>query len=263
MSQKTAMQIIKENKPGLSPQTYKTYVYSIKRLRQVAGDLDPVVIADYLDTQQPNVAKQLLSALIAYDGPVRWSPMMSKYDEGAKAIRIRQSLSDRESDNWVQWKTFKLAVSRMRKDVKMYKFFTKGSLTMQEFKLLAGYVACAVHLDIPMRNDLPSIRIAATTGDAVDRKVNYFVLSTGNFVMHEFKTKASFKRRRDYPLIITPQKATRRLLMDFVDLHKSKVLLPRNRQGAPYSREGYNGLLQKITYRYLGVRIGSSMLRKI
>ncbi len=59
---------LKARRPGLAQNTYTTYARSILRLRKVSADLVPKEIDKYLETLPVTTARNLLTALIVFDG---------------------------------------------------------------------------------------------------------------------------------------------------------------------------------------------------
>jgi len=210
---------LKARRPGLAQNTYTTYARSILRLRKVSADLVPKEIDKYLETLPVTTARNLLTALIVFDGERiarldAWSKRHERYDALAASHRDQQSMSDYESAHWVSWKKVLGAVKRMREDVTNQKLFERGT-TKADHRLLSGYIAMSIHSKFQWRNDVPSIRVVETSTLATNKKHNYFVLSVGKFIFHDFKTATIFKRRKQWPLVLeVPPKIVAQFLQE-------------------------------------------------
>ena len=251
---------LKSQRPNLAENTYVTYARSILRLRKISADFEPPVIDKYLQTLTATTARNLLTALVVYDGRDVWSRRHEKYNTLAVQHRDQQSLSDYESARWTTWKRVVAAIRRMKQDCENQKLFVRKAITASDYRLLSGYVAMSIHKYFQWRNDVPSIRVVETTADA--GKGNCYIKSLGRFVLREFKTAKFFRRRRDFPVTLDAPKPLRAVLHKFIKHHGSEWLLPQF-NGKKTSKNSFKGLLQHITYRYLGLRLGTTMLRKI
>ena len=250
--------IIRELRPELAESSVITYAYNIQRLRRVDPELRYDNLRDELDSLDPVVARNLLTALVVFKGGRRFEVLHREYIDKATAKRDQQALSEKESMNWVDARFVRRALRRMREDVRNHKLLTRR-LNGAEYRRLLGYVILALHNEFQLRNDLPSVEVVDTLAEAGDDG-NFWVRSRQSLYLNRFKTWRHFKRRGFLPVILKPSAATRKLVRSFIERYGWLV---RSKDGKQLSKSQFSNLLTGTTYRYLGVRLGSSMLRKV
>ena len=139
---------------------------------------------------------------------------------------------------------------------------------MVQRRLVIAYVSYTMLLDVTMRNDLSTLQFARTTSDATE-KGNWYVHSTGTIVLRQFKTARSFQRRGMLPLRLGLQRSTRSLLNRYVhsrQFHDNESTTPRLfslTREKPLTKLAHAAILTAHSYRYLGVRLGTTMLRHL
>ena len=103
---------LRELRPKLADATYKTYAYNIMRMKRVSRTLDLPAIKKELDKIAPVQARNILTALVVYDG-ARWRKMHEHFMSVAEGHLYDQTLTDRESANWTNWAEIKKVVKRL------------------------------------------------------------------------------------------------------------------------------------------------------
>ena len=250
----------KELRSGLAANTYSTYTQALKRLYNVSPKLEIDVLRKYFKKQSPTQARNLLTALVIYDGE-RWRLLFRKFAHEAEDTIYNQSLTDKESRNWATMDTIKRFVNRLRADVGVHKLWTRDALNSHQERMLLGYVAWSVHLEFPMRRDLCTFKIAPSRR-VIDDKQNWFIPHSGTFLLNNFKTAKHFKRRGHKPLELNASLRLQRILRRFL-AHRPGATYLIEKEGKPISRASYNNLFRFVAYRYTGRKIGTTMFRHI
>ena len=254
---------IRKNKPDIVDSTVAYYTSAIRRLRTVDPELSQKLVSDYLDGIKPTAALPLVSALVAYQGD-RWKPLHTVYRKAADALRDTQGLSEREALLWVDAKYVRAAIRRMKQDVALHRLVERARggrapLLRWEHNLLMGYIALTIHNIFHLRNDLPSVKIVSAHSDA---KTNSYVLSSSSLILFDFKTKRAFSVRSEIPVVLTFPRRVAKVLFRFAAKRVGEHLLYK-RDGKPYDKSSFRSLVTGVCKRYMGVRLGTTMLRHI
>ena len=154
---------------------------------------------------------------------------------------------------------------RMREDIRTHKLLDRNYFTLNtvQRRLVLAYVSFTLLLDVTMRNDCNTLQLATTTSKTTN-KGNWYVHSTGTVVLREFKTARAFRNRGLLPLYIAVQPKTRKVISRF--LHSRQLqgrylfCLTPDQQ---LSKSQHSTILTSHSYRYLGVRLGTTMLRHL
>ena len=251
---------IRQNKPDIVDSTVAYYTSAIRRLRAVAPELSHNLVSQYLDGIKPTAALPLVSALVAYQGD-RWKPLHTVYRKAADALRDTQGLSEREALLWVDAKYVRAAIRRMKQDVALHRLVERGrGLVRWEHNLLMGYIALTIHNIFHLRNDLPSVKIVSARSDA---KTNSYVLSSSSLILFDFKTKRAFSVRSEIPVVLTFPRRVAKVLFRFAAKRVGEHLLYKRDGGGAYDKSSFRSLVTGVCKRYMGVRLGTTMLRHI
>ena len=116
-----------------------------------------------------------------------------------------------------------------------------------------------------MRNDLPSVKVIDTTAD-FKMGMNAYVVSKGELWMSDFKTARAFRVRGLLPVQLKLQKSLRLFIFRYLRHRATKIkskFLICTEDGRPFSKGSFRNLMISSSEKYLGVRVGSTMLRHI
>ena len=257
------MKLLKEQKPNLSAYSYLTYRTSLKRLAKISPTYEPALIKKYvLELGNPNVARNLLVPLLILKGEIfreTFNRLSDEYEE----IRINQKPTERQAKNVTTMKHVQRMVRRMREDVETHKLMTKpwASLNVVQKRLVIAYISFTLLIDVTMRSDLNSLRLVATSSKADKKDMNYYIASSGTLILNRFKTYRSFARRGLLPLKIDVKSTTKRVLNKYISQNKGEYLFSLD--GSKMTKQKHNNILISHSYKYLGVRVGVTMLRHI
>ena len=250
----------KKLRPHLKDSTVRTYVSSINRLKKVDKHLDYAPISNYLKSLPVNTATSVLSALIVLEGRERFGRLYDSLVEDNEKMRGHQRFSDAELKNWTSSKEIKEGIQRIRFEVtKLGLLDRPRKLNAKEFQILQHLLVLTFYSEFHFRSDLVTVRLGKHTGE------NYF--HGGKLYLNKFKTAKQFKTRGLLPQIFTPSRRLGALLRKFVDIRKRQDIkhdfLICNMKWKPFKRDTFYKYLSGITWKYIGKRFGTSMLRKV
>ena len=257
---------LKERRPNLSERSYSTYHQSLRRLKKVSSTYDLDTLTTYLEAlKNPPLARNLLTPLLVLH-PERYRALFDRLQRAADEIRVNQLPSRSQQVNVTTMKEVHRMLRRMREDVRTHKLLQRNffdDLNIVQRRLVIAYVSYTILLDVTMRNDLPTLQFAKTTAETTE-KGNWYVHSTGTIVLRKFKTSRSFQRRGMLPLRIGLSRSTRSLVNRFVQSRQFQEgrLLSLTRE-KPLTKLAHAAILTANSYRYLGVRLGTTMLRHL
>ena len=176
---------------------------------------------------------------------------------------MSQKPTESQLKNVTTLKHIKRMLRRMREDVVTHKLLKKpwGSLNTVQKRLVIAYVSFVLLVDVTMRSDLNSLEVVKTSSRATEKDTNYYIASTGTLVLNRFKTHRSFARRGLLPLKIGVKATTKRIIAEYLRNVNSRFLFSMN--GAKMNKQTHNNILIAHSHRYLGVRVGVTMLRHI
>ena len=253
------MHLIRERKPHLSPHSYATYRQSLKRLYKVSPTLDLAAIKEYVyGLKNVAVARNLLTPLLILRKPGArdvFDDLANRYNDYV----TNQKPSPLQHKNVTTLRDLKRMLRRMREDVHTHKLLQRADLlNRRERRLLVAYVSYAILLELPMRSNLADLVVVQNENQTTDdKRTNYYVLSQNKIYLNNFKTRRAFARRDKLPLKLSLSRPTAKLVRDFYDTHKHKHLLQN------INKQTHNNILLSQSYRYLGVRVGVTMLRHV
>ena len=245
---------IRENKPHLTISSITTYAAHVKRVRKVSPELREGEVLKYLDTLKPTIANQLISAIVALKP--EFAVHVARYRKTAEQLRAEnaQKSTAKQRENWVTVASIKRATRLMRREINQFGF--------RDHRLVMAYLTWAIMLEHTMRNDLPSVKVAETTADFKPGG-NFYIVSKGELWMSDFKTKRAFRNRGLLPLKLGLSKSLRTFIFRYLRERKPSAYLISHDNGRPFSKAGFRNLMTSSSKRYLGKRVGSTMLRHI
>ena len=258
-----------EKKPELRPRSVHTYVTAVRRIKRELGDSFTVAQLDtWLSAMKPTQAKNYLFPLCLAIGkhiPTLWK----KYHRLATEHLDKRELTARERENWTTVSAVRRATNRMHQDIGIHNILRgpRGEFTSrQHFNLLRGWMAFAIHDQFQLRNDLVSVRTVRRTAEIEQfdrRRDNFYVKATGKFHFYVFKTMRSFQKRDSWPVVLECSQALRRKIAVYLAKKPESPWFFCDRSGAQINRSQYNAIMTGTSKRYLGLRLGSTMLRHI
>ena len=246
-------------KPDVSEKTIQVYASNLRRLRKVSPSLEYGVISEYLKQMKPQNAANLLTCAIVYEGRERFGELYDTFNEEAEKMRGSQRFTERELDSWVTVRKYKEGIRRCFFDVDRLNLLDAKKHKPTDLVILVGYMMMRFYQEFHWRSDLRTVRIGKH-----DNENFYF---NGKFYLNKFKTARKFKNRDLLPVIYTPSPRLRTLIEKFIKVRAKQELdhdyLIFNRNMQPMSQTSFYKTMTRVTFKYVGKKLSSSMLRHI
>ena len=246
-------------KPNVSVRTIMTYSANIRRLRKIDKDLNYQAISSYLKTLPPMQAVNLLTSVVVFEGKERYGDLYKTLCKLAEEQRYSQKFSKAELDNWTTVSKFREGIRRCKFDVDRLQLLTVKKRRPTHLQILVGYILLKFYNEFHWRSDIVSVRIGKHTGN------NYY--HAGQFYLNSFKTSKKFKQRGLLPMIYTPSQSLSKLIRKFIEVRNAQNMKHDyflwNVNMNPMSRDGFYAYMCRLTFKYVGVRLSSNMLRHI
>lgn len=264
---------IKKLRPNLKDNTIHQYSLQLNKLKKLfdADDykfLDkPKDVASKIShlhyTSQRNAYNAVILLLLALDedkelieeyGKMR-DELNNKYEEEQASGKI----SEKQSKSFVEMSELENMVNEMGATVKGYK--KKESLNQNERQLLKAYTLFSILIRIPTRNDqagmiLISKKMYNKLNEEDKKAHNYLLMekSSMKFIYNVYKTSKKYAEN-----IVDISKDLEKILRMYIRMMSIKsgdVLFDM-------TKNAQSQLLLKMSQKYMGKRISSTMIRKI
>jgi hypothetical protein len=264
---------IEKARPNLKPNTINQYIVQLNKIRKEfdADDLKFITkIKDVEDkvsekhfTSQRNLYNAIIVYLMAIDEDKdiikEYSDIRDKLNEKYEEEQQNGKISEKQGKNFVDISEIQKMIDEMEKEVKTYK--KKESLTSKQKQLLKAYTLFNILIRIPTRNDQAGmILISKTMYNKLkeeDKKKDNFLLmekTSMKFIYNVYKTAKKYAEN-----IVDIPKDLEKILRMYIRLNKinsGEVLFPM-------TKNAQSQLLLKMSQKYMGKRISSTMIRKI
>lgn len=264
---------IEKARPNLKPNTINQYIVQLNKIRKEfdADDLKFITkIKDVEDkvsekhfTSQRNLYNAIIVYLMAIDEDKdiikEYSDIRDKLNEKYEEEQQSGKISEKQGKNFVDISEIQKMIDEMDKEVKTYK--KKESLTSKQKQLLKAYTLFNILIRIPTRNDQAGmILISKTMYNKLkeeDKKKDNFLLmekTSMKFIYNVYKTAKKYAEN-----IVDIPKDLEKILRMYIRLNKinsGEVLFPM-------TKNAQSQLLLKMSQKYMGKRISSTMIRKI
>ena len=259
----TLQQLFKQKRPDLAPGSVTTYVNIVLRIQRDLGQPTDDELEAYLDKFKPTQARNMLTPLmIIYEGSQRHRRLFEKYNAAANDQLDSQRLSASELKNWVNKRTVRKMIKRLREDCETHKVF-RSAASESKWRLRQGFVVWSIHYHFPWRNILGKCRVVNDISQ-VDDKANYYAVREQTFCIADFKTSKVFVRHgHELPLKHRVPAALAQVIAKHLRHRPESGYLFSDLIGRPLSKNAYSNLLTGTSKRYLAKRIGSSLWRHI
>jgi hypothetical protein len=271
-------QTIQQFRPNLKPSTIKQYTRNLNALFKVLPKEDPFndikLIEDKLKGKSYLTLRNYYTAIIIY-------LQLHKKDE--ELIKQYTKVRDELNEQYVQEnKTGKISEAQSDKFIEYDKF-------MKMIKDLKGYINWAIKSDIPYSNDFHKKYTAYVIFEMLSRfptrldmagmkylnnksynllteeekKHNNYLVKDGAklfFSYNDYKTSGKYNE-----ITIDVPADLKKILNAYIKFRKIKFqdILFVYRTGGPLSRTAVGELLAEISLEFIGVRLGTTIIRKI
>jgi hypothetical protein len=266
-------EVIEKARPNLKPNTINQYIVQLNKIRKEfdADDLKFITkikeVEDKVSEKHFTSQRNLYNAIIVYlmaidedkDIIKEYSDIRDKLNEKYEEEQQSGKISEKQGKNFVDISEIQKMIDEMDKEVKTYK--KKESLTSKQKQLLKAYTLFNILIRIPTRNDQAGmILISKTMYNKLkeeDKKKDNFLLmekTSMKFIYNVYKTAKKYAEN-----IVDIPKDLEKILRMYIRLNKinsGEVLFPM-------TKNAQSQLLLKMSQKYMGKRISSTMIRKI
>tara|TARA_R100001015_G_C4612802_1_gene168386 strand:+ start:380 stop:1336 length:957 start_codon:yes stop_codon:yes gene_type:complete len=274
-------EIIKTERPNISPITLNAYVLNIKKLHRGLFGNDNIESLDFLkDTDRIFLAlggnlkstmKNYLVAIVVLlmSNKTKYEGLIKKYQDKIKSLQDDindkyddNEKTDKQKENWVEYNDILKLLRKMKKDTKP--LLEKEQLTNKEKDLIQQYLVLYLYSGkaFPvLRNDFAEMKIV-NEGEDVDKDKNYFVIKKKGaplFRLNEYKT-AKFQGEKDVPV---KDMELRKLINKWAKINGTGYLLINITNNTPMKANGISKYLNKIFDKHFNKKISTSLLRSI
>ena len=270
-------EIIKKERPNLKDISIKQYIKSLNKLKDLFESdnyeflKEPNEVMEKLSNLHFTTIRNTLNAVIVYlmavDGDKDIiKTYTEKRDELNKQYVEEQEkgiISDKQSKNFATKEELNKMIEEMETQLKPIR--KKEELSKKEKALLQVYTIFNIYMKMPMRNDIAGM-IALKQGafnklpkEERDSN-NYLVINKNNlyFILNNYKTKGTYNELK----LDIEDKGLKKILFYFLKRNGEGVLF-KSQVGTPLTSNALTQLLTKISKRYMGKSVSTTMLRKI
>ena len=274
--------IISDARPNIKESSLKMYIQNLKKLLGDSKDHKPLLdfeeikerLKDKTDNTKRNYYNSIIILLQAVKAP---SKILRKYESERDELNDRYDsiqssgqLTEKDKENFVELKELKDMLMKMKKEITLKKLHKKPleKFSKEDKELYDGYFLFSSYLQLPLRNDLADVEIITKNeynqlDDEDKENKNLLVLQNGKgktyfLSLNNYKTNKKYKEK-----IIQIPKELMYTYRNYVAKQRPFKYLITTRKGQKVSRNYFTQFLQKISKKYLGKSISTTLLRKI
>ena len=264
---------IKKLRPNLKDNTIHQYSLQLTKLQKLFDTdnykfLDnPKDVANKIShlhyTSQRNAYNAIILLLLAIEGDKElieeYSKMRDELNNKYEEEQASGKISEKQSKNFVEMSEVENMVNEMGNTVKGYK--KKESLNQNERQLLKAYTLFSILIRIPTRNDqagmiLISKKMYNKLKEEDKKAHNYLLMekSSMKFIYNQYKTAKKYAEN----IVDVPKDLEKilRMYIRIMGIKSGDVLFDM-------TKNAQSQLLLKMSQKYMGKRISSTMIRKI
>lgn len=261
--------IIQTNRPNLGESSVRTYVSILKSLFYKAHTRENPVDIEWFKNQddilellkdvKPLTRKTTLASLVVLNGAEdsdKFQSQMMLDNEASKIESMKQSKSEKQEENWMDYEDVKGKWFSIYSRVKPI-LNGKDNLSIDDFKALNTFMLVSLTTGVffPPRRSLEWVELKIS-GEIDKEKNNYINMKESQFVLNRHKNS---NRQTEADVLSFP-KEFKTILSKYIKRvgHKTEYLIS-DYKGRPLNST-------KITARlndFFGKRISTSMLRHI
>ena len=185
---------------------------------------------------------------------------MADLNEKVNTTYATNTMNEKVAENWVGVDAMKEKVIYLRNKLPNIAAID----TYKEYMTLMKYLCLMIHIDVPLRNDLPDTKLVEALPDKQDENVNYLVFNKkrgiANLHLNNYKTKKEYGAK----VIKIPVEITREIIKYSPVIAKMSPhgwFLGKDGVDAPISRPTYTKLINSI-FDGEGVKVGTTQIRR-
>ena len=274
-------EIIKKERPNISPLSLNAYVLNIKKLHRAMEGSDVIESLDFLTNfdkvlmalggNLKSTIKNYLVAIIVLlmSNKSKYEELINKYQDRIKLLQEdindkydENEKNDKQKQNWVEYEDILKLLRKMKKETKP--LLEQEKLTNKEKDLIQQYLVLYLYSGkaFPvLRNDFAEMKIV-NQGEDENKDKNYFVINKRGppvFRLNEYKT-SKFQGEKDVPV---KDMELRRLINKWAKINGTGFLLINITNNTPMTANGISKYLTKIFKKHFDKKISTSLLRSI
>ena len=191
--------------------------------------------------------------------------------EEYSSLMATQAKTDKQSDNWVDWKQILKLQRKFMNKIRREKYSKKETLTKDEAKFLQDYLVLSLYTLKPPRRLDYAVMPVMTDKEFKDipledqKKMNCLVIQSKIKKFFAFGAGAQKNENAGLPGIHTIKVPPNlnRVLQLYLKHHSENFLLYNNRRNGEVTKDGLSKQIMKIMKDEFNKKISASMLRTI
>lgn len=266
---------IKKNKPSIRETSLKQYTNQLRKfLEKINKSPDDInknsteLLKDFnkLDDLSDNTKKNILISLMVFandDAKKNYEPILNKYNN-AYFKKMSEGYNDSQKDK--QNITFNDLI-KVLEDYKKRAYDIikdkKQQITNKDHDILTAYILLELYLNqAPLRNDYKDVLISnsprVSKKETDDKANNYYVVSTGTFVINNYKTSGS-----NGSIIFNVNSDLKKFIKKYISYSPDVKYLFYNQNMEPYTSSAFTNKISKIFKDAIGTPLSTTMIRHI
>ncbi len=274
--------IISNARPNIKESSLKMYVQNLKKLLGDSNDYKLLLnfeeVQEKLKDKTDNTKRNYFNSIIVFLQAVTVPPkILRKYEtarddlnERYEEIQASHELTSKDKKNFVDISVLKKMLSNMKKEITFKKLNKKElkDFTRLDKELYDGYFIFSSYLMLPLRNDLADVEIITKNDynhlETEEKEHKNFLVLQNGVGKRYFLSLNNYKTNKVYnEKIIEIPKELMAIYKHYVTKQRHLKYLITTFNGEKVTRNYFTQFLQKISYKFIGVKISSCLLRKI
>jgi integrase len=266
---------IKKNKPSIRETSIKQYTNQLRKfLEKINKSPDDInknsteLLKEFnkLDDLSDNTKKNILISLMVFandDAKKDYEPVLNKYNN-AYFKKMSEGYNDSQKDKQnISFNDLIKVLEDYKKKANDIIKDKKEQITNKEHDTLTAYILLELYLNqAPLRNDYKDVLISnsprVSKKETDDKDNNYYVVSTGTFVINDYKTSGS-----NGSIIFNVNSDLKKFIKKYISYSPDVKYLFYNQNMEPYSSSAFTNKINKIFKDAIGVPLSTTMIRHI
>lgn len=266
---------IKKNKPSIRETSIKQYTNQLRKfLEKINKSPDDInknsteLLKDFnkLDDLSENTKKNILISLMVFaddDAKKNYEPVLNKYNN-AYFKKMSEGYNDSQKDKQnISFNDLMKVLEDYKKKANDIIKDKKQQITNKDHDILTAYILLELYLNqAPLRNDYKDVLISnsprVSKKETDDKANNYYVVSTGTFVINNYKTSGS-----NGSIIFNVNSDLKKFIKKYISYSPDVKYLFYNQNMEPYSSSAFTNKISKIFKDAIGTPLSTTMIRHI
>lgn len=266
---------IKKNKPSIRETSIKQYTNQLRKfLEKINKSPDDInknsteLLKDFnkLEDLSDNTKKNILISLMVFandDAKKNYEPVLNKYNN-AYFKKMSEGYNDSQKDKQnISFNDLMKVLEDYKKKANDIIKDKKQEITNKDHDILTAYILLELYLNqAPLRNDYKDVLISnsprVSKKETDDKNNNYYVVSTGTFVINNYKTSGS-----NGSIIFNVNSDLKKFIKRYISYSPDVKFLFYNQNMEPYSSSAFTNKISKIFKDAIGTPLSTTMIRHI